>query len=80
VTTLEEADQGLGRSEADQDLGVERTADTRRRRAVFNIPRRWGVHRGHGDLGVLHGLDDGRERLPNLAGKAEAWIGVNDDG
>lgn len=60
---------------------MERAADARRRRALFDIPRRRGVDRGHGDVGVLHGLDDGRERLPNFSRKAETWTRLaSDDG
>lgn len=64
--------------QADKNIRVEGAADSGFGRSLLNIPRRWGVNRSHGDLCVLHGLDDGRERLPDLAGKAEAEDGIDD--
>ena len=74
MTPLEKADQWLGGSQADEDGGLERAADARRRRALFNIPRRWSIDRGHRDLGLLHGPDDSREGFADLAREAEACI------
>jgi len=73
VSSLEIFDQRFWGRQADKNIRVEGAADSRFGRSLFDIPRRWGVNRSHGDLCVLHGLDDSRERIPDLTREAEAW-------
>jgi len=73
MTAREELDQRFRCCQADEDIRVEGAADPGFGRPFLNIPRRRSIHRGYRDLGLLHGLDDGGERLPDLAGKAKSW-------
>jgi len=54
---------------------MEFASDSRLWRTSLDIPGGWGIDRGYGDFGFLQSFDDGRERLTDLPGKAEALFG-----
>src|SRR5256885_650645 len=74
--------QGLWSCQANQSRRTEGAPRPGLWWAGLDVPSRWGVYGRHRQLGILEGLDDGRERLADLSGETEtydgsAWLGTS---
>ena len=72
MTALEVVYQRLRCREANEEIRVEFSAETRFWRASLDIPGGWGVDGRYRRPGLLKGLDDRGEGLSDLTGEAEA--------
>lgn len=71
MAALEVLDQRFRSRQANQDVRVKVAAHPGLGRSFVNVPRRWRIYRGHRNICLGHGVDDSRERLPNLASETE---------
>ena len=78
VPSLEEANQGLRRGQADQGGRTKLGPWPFFRRAVLDVPRRGRVDRQHRRLRLFQRTDDAWEGLAHLAAEAEAEDCVDD--
>lgn len=67
MAALEVMRERLRSCEADKRSRHELAAETRAWGSILDIPRRRGIHRGHGDVGFFEGPDHPRERLSDFS-------------